>query len=141
MPAIRMLGRRWSFATDDVPMLGFFPTLFHGLWALVLVIIWIVFGKHRDCYDGTTYTVVLAGLLATFTLFTAVGCWTIYEGLKGALPLKFCLLPGKHAFMRAISSSAHADIVPTRVSDILCVMTSSELAAPGPSVWWSCAWR
>ncbi|CAK0786854.1 hypothetical protein CVIRNUC_010068 [Coccomyxa viridis] len=85
MPAIRMLGRRWSFATDDVPMLGFFPTLFHGLWALVLVIIWIVFGKHRDCYDGTTYTVVLAGLLATFTLFTAVGCWTIYEGLKGSM--------------------------------------------------------
>ncbi len=83
MPATEMLGRRWSFATDDVPLLGFFPTLFHGLWALVLVIMWIVFGKHHDCYDGTTYTVVLAGLLTTFTMFTIVGCWGIYEGLKG----------------------------------------------------------
>ena len=108
MPAIRMLGRRWSFATDDVPLLGFFPTLFHGLWALILAIIWIVFGKHRDCYDGTTYTVVLAGLLATFTVFTVVGCWTIYEGLKGGLLLQICLLLSKHACMCATTGSAHA---------------------------------
>ena len=141
MPAIRMLGRRWSFATDDVPMLGFFPTLFHGLWALVLVIIWIIFGKHRDCYDGTTYTVVLAGLLATFTLFTSEGCWTIYEGLKGALLLHFCLLPGKHAFMRATSSSAHAQAIPTRVSNTWRIMTSLRLVAPVSSAHWSCAWR
>ena len=138
MPAIRMLGRRWSFATDDVPMLGFFPTLFHGLWALVLVIIWIVFGKHRDCYDGTTYTVVLAGLLATFTLFTAVGCWTIYEGLKGALPL-LSLLPSKHAFMRAESSGAHANYgvrYPVHYDKLKIGSTSVV-----PSVWWSCAMR
>ena len=94
MPAVKMLGRRWSFATDDVPLLGFFPTLFHGLWALVLAIVWIVFGKHRDCYDGTTFTVVLAGLFTTFTMFFIIGCWTIYEGLKGAptLPCAFSLL-------------------------------------------------
>ena len=133
MPAIRMLGRRWSFATDDVPMLGFFPTLFHGLWALVLVIIWVVFGKHRDCYDGTTYTVVLAGLLATFTLFTAVGCWTIYEGLKGAR----CFMLSNHVFTRATPGSAHAgscadwDVL----SDVLCnqpeICSTSAIGASG----------
>ena len=90
MPAIEMLGRRWSFATDDVPLLGFFPTLFHGLWALVLMIIWIVFGKHRDCYDGTPFTVVLAGLFTTFTMFFAIGCWATYEGLKGGLTTAWC---------------------------------------------------
>lgn len=85
MPAVEMLGRRWSFATDDFPLLGFFPTLFHGLWALVLMVIWIVFGKHRDCYDGTPFTAVLAGLFTTFTLFFLIGCWATYEGLKGWL--------------------------------------------------------
>ena len=80
MPAIEMLGRRWSFATDDVPLLGFFPTLFHGLWALVLMIIWIVFGKHRDCYDGTPFTVVLAGLFTTFTMFFVIGCLGYVRG-------------------------------------------------------------
>lgn len=82
-----MLGRRWSFATDDVPILGFFPTMLHGLWAMVLIIVWIVFGKHQDCYDHTTYTVVLAGLLTTFTMFFIIGCWAIYEGLKGVFRL------------------------------------------------------
>ncbi len=87
MPAVTMLGRRWSFATDDVPLMGFVPTMFHGLWALVLMIIWIVFGKHRDCYDGTRpFTVVLAGLVTTFTMFFIVGCWATYEGLKGRPP-------------------------------------------------------
>ena len=81
-----MLGRRWSFATDDVPLMGFFPTMFHGLWALILVAIWIVFGKHRDCYDGTPFTVVLAGLFTTFTMFFIIGCWATYEGLKGGHP-------------------------------------------------------
>ena len=89
MPAVEMLGRRWSFATDDVPMLGFFPTMFHGLWAMVLIIICIVFAKRQDCYDHTTYTVVLAGLLTTFTMFFIIGCWAIYEGLKGMFRLVF----------------------------------------------------
>ena len=85
MPAVTMLGRRWSFATDDVPLMGFFPTMFHGLWALILMVIWIVFGKHRDCYDGTPFTVVLAGLFITFTMFFIIGCWATYEGLKGGV--------------------------------------------------------
>lgn len=122
MPAAEMLGRRWSFATDDVPMLGLFPTMLHGFWALVLIIVWIIFGKHQDCYDNTTYTVVLAGLLSTFTMFFAIGCWTIHEGLKGMhscvnsapdLPHPACL---HHASLLHIAGKAIAGIAVSKMA-------------------------
>lgn len=84
MPAVRMLGRRWSFATDDVPILGFIPTMFHGAWAVALLIIWLIIGRPKSCYEGRAYSVVLGGLFSTFVLFFVLGCWSMYEGLKGA---------------------------------------------------------
>ena len=45
MPALRMLNRRWSIATDDVPVLSLFPTLFHGVWTVALGVGWIVLGR------------------------------------------------------------------------------------------------
>lgn len=45
MPALRMLKRRWSIATDDVPVLSLFPTLFHGVWTVALGVGWIVLGR------------------------------------------------------------------------------------------------
>ena len=96
MPAVRMLGRRWSFATDDVPILGFIPTLFHGAWAIVLLITWLIIGRPKSCYEGRGYSVVLGGLFGTFVLFFLLGCWAIYEGLKGDRPqpcLSCCVPP------------------------------------------------
>ena len=40
-----MLNRRWSIATDDVPVLSLFPTLFHGVWTIALGVGWIVLGR------------------------------------------------------------------------------------------------
>ena len=84
MPAVRMLGRRWSFATDDVPMLGFVPTMFHGAWAVALLVTWVVIGRPKSCTEGRGYSVIFGGLFSTFVLFFILGCWAMYEGLKGA---------------------------------------------------------
>lgn len=80
-------------ATDDVPMLGALPTLFHGIWAVALLVIWGVLGSPHSCEGERAYTVVLAGLFTTFLLFFVLGCWAIYEGLKGGK----CALNGLHA--------------------------------------------
>lgn len=90
MPAVRMLGRRWSFATDDCPFLLFVPTFFHGAWAIVLLVSWIVIGRPKSCDNRAAYDVVLGGLFSTFVLFFLLGCWTMYEGLKGTFTCNLC---------------------------------------------------
>ena len=81
-------------ATDEVPMLGALPTLFHGIWAVALLVIWVVLGSPHSCEGEKAYTVVLAGLFTTFLLFFVLGCWAIYEGLKGGThALDGCMLP------------------------------------------------
>ncbi len=110
MPAVRMLGRRWSFATDDVPILGFVPTLFHGGWAIALLVTWIIIGKPTSCYEGRGYSVVLGGLFGTFVLFFVLGCWAIYEGLKGdptSNPLLSAVCP---ACTGKVNTCAHAPL-------------------------------
>lgn len=85
MPAVRMLGRRWSFATDDCPILLFVPVLLQGAWAIALLVCWIVIDSHKEeCYKEAAYQIVLTALFSTFTVFFFLGCWTIYEGLKGS---------------------------------------------------------
>lgn len=84
MPAVRMLGRRWSFATDDCPILLFTPVVLQGAWAIAVMVCWIVIDRpHRKCYEGAAYQIVLTGLFSTFAVFFILGSWTIYEGLKG----------------------------------------------------------
>ena len=38
------------------------------------------------CPEGAGYSFVLAGLFFCFLASFLLGCWLIYEGLKGALP-------------------------------------------------------
>ncbi|KAK9826366.1 hypothetical protein WJX81_002936 [Elliptochloris bilobata] len=85
MPALRMLKRRWSTATDDVPVLAFFPTLFHGVWTTALGVGWIVLGRPDGCTEGAGYSFVIAGLFFCFLASFLLGCWLIYEGLKGSI--------------------------------------------------------
>lgn len=77
---------RWSIATDDVPVLAVFPTMFHGVWSIALGVGWIVLGRPDGCPEGAGYSVVVAGLFFCFLASFLLGCWLIYEGLKGVLP-------------------------------------------------------
>ncbi len=109
MPALRMLGRRWSVATDDVPVLAVVPTLFHGIWACGLGIGWCVLGRPDGCHEGAGYSVVVAGLFFCFTANFVLGAWLCYEGLKGApaarvRPTSYCVV-GHHLPSRPAAGS------------------------------------
>jgi len=115
MPALRMLGRRWSVATDDVPVLAVVPTLCHGIWACGLGIGWCVLGRPDGCHEGAGYSVVVAGLFFCFTANFVLGSWLCYEGLKGApaaraRPTSYCVV-GHHLpslYCRLTSAPVHA---------------------------------
>ena len=83
MPALRLFGRRFHIATDDVPWLAFIPALFHTAWAIGLSILWGTLGRPKNCHFGVGYVVDLAGLLAAFVLSAAVQLWMVWDGLKG----------------------------------------------------------
>ena len=109
MPALRMLGRRWSVATDDVPMLAVVPTLCHGIWACGLGIGWCVLGRPDGCHEGAGYSVVVAGLFFCFTANFVLGSWLCYEGLKGApaaraRPTSYCVVGRKQPLRPAAGS-------------------------------------
>ena len=40
MPALVVFGRRWSIASDDVPVLAVVPTVFHAAWSVALLVLW-----------------------------------------------------------------------------------------------------
>lgn len=70
MPALRMLNRRWSIATDDVPVLSLFPTLFHGVWTVALGVGWVVLGRPGLLFPSylTLYNVQCNSLFLTLGL-------------------------------------------------------------------------
>lgn len=115
MPAVRMLGRRWSFATDDCPILLFVPVVLQGAWAVALLVSWIVIDSHHEeCYKGAAYQTVLTALFSTFTVFFLLGCWTIYEGLKGDC---FCCQCTARCVLQAACKHTGMSTERTNVSD------------------------
>ena len=72
--------------SDDVPILAFGPTVFHGAWCIALFVGWLVLNRPSHCHEGARYTVALAGLFFTFLLNFVLGVWLIHEGLKGESP-------------------------------------------------------
>ena len=74
--------------SDDVPILAFGPTVFHGAWCVALFVSWMVLNRPSDCNEGVRYTVALAGCAITYLVNFLLGCWLMHEGLKGTA----CLL-------------------------------------------------
>lgn len=72
-----------SICRDDVPVLAFGPTIFHGAWCVALFVGWMVLNRPSDCKEGSKYTVALAGLGFTFLINFVLGILLMHEGLKG----------------------------------------------------------
>ena len=72
--------------SDDVPLLAFGPTVFHGAWCIVLLVGWLVLNTPSHCKSGAKYDVSLAGLFFTFLANFILGVLLIHEGLKGSFP-------------------------------------------------------
>ena len=83
MPSLVFAGRRWALGTDDIPLVIFFPALFHGAWSIFLVVSWSVLDAPKDCHGSAVYTVIIAGLFFTFLFTFLVQSWLFVEGLKG----------------------------------------------------------
>ena len=76
---------RFSCCSDDVPILAFGPTLFHGAWCIAIFVGWIVLNRPSDCKEGARYTVALAGLGFSVLCNFVLGVCLIHEGLKGEI--------------------------------------------------------
>ena len=87
MPALRLFGRRWMVSSDDVPVLAFGPTVFHGAWCIAIFVGWVALNVPSHCDSGVKYSVSLAGLAFTFLANFLIGAWLMHEGLKGVFPL------------------------------------------------------
>ena len=86
MPALKLLGRRWNVASDDIPAAAFFPTLYHGIWTVILFVCWLVLDRGSNCSLPKKYTAALSGLGVSFLISFALGAWVIVEGLRGEPP-------------------------------------------------------
>ncbi len=83
MPSLVFAGRRWSLGTDDIPLVMFFPALFHGAWSIFLLVSWSILDAPKDCHGGTVYITIVAGLFFAFLFTFIIQTWLIFEGLKG----------------------------------------------------------
>lgn len=85
MPALKLFGRRWNIASDDLPLVAIWPTAFHGAWAIILFASWLALERPKACHPGRKYTVALAGLGAACAVNFGLGVWIVCESLRGTL--------------------------------------------------------
>eukprot|EP00884_Botryococcus_braunii_P013119 jgi/Botrbrau1/21808/Bobra.0190s0028.1 len=86
MPALVLFGRRWAIASDDIPALALPPTVLHGLWIIIIVVMWVFLEDPWNlCGPSVRYIVIFAGISSSCTLQFLLGCWMMWEGLKGSV--------------------------------------------------------
>ena len=83
MPALRLLGRRWNVASDDLPIIFVSPTLFHAAWSVILFAGWLALDRPKACTAGRRYTLALAGLGIACVVNFLLGIWIVCESLRG----------------------------------------------------------
>lgn len=80
-PALRLLGRRWHFSSDDCPVPSLFYGGFHLVWAALLA---IALGSLKETTDDAyQYIVFYALLLALDVLLLITQSWLLWASLKG----------------------------------------------------------
>ncbi|GMH42663.1 hypothetical protein BSKO_10582 [Bryopsis sp. KO-2023] len=85
MPQFRAFGRKWFFASDDLPFLAFWGAFFHGIWAVILV---LAAREERPsgCDDANTrVSIFLFGLIASFVTSLVMDIFFIFIGLRGTM--------------------------------------------------------
>lgn len=74
MPALQLLGRRWSLAADDLPFPAIAALLFHTTYTVIDAIAVATLDNPSDCELGTKYLAYYAGLLGidALQLFSSI---------------------------------------------------------------------
>eukprot|EP00891_Asterochloris_glomerata_P009487 jgi/Astpho2/9487/fgenesh1_pg.00145_%23_78_t len=87
MPALRLFGRNWSLASDDIPLLAAPAAVFHCLWCIFMLVGVGLLAHHypTNCPAGIKYMVCLCGLALCFLASTILEAWLTREGLKGTI--------------------------------------------------------
>lgn len=84
MPALRLFGRRWALASDDVPLITAPIAIFHAAWTACLGVGVALTAAWPPACGGRGHALVaLGGLLATAAVTTGLAGWLTVEGLKG----------------------------------------------------------
>lgn len=86
MPALRLFGRRWLLAGDDVPAPATFLATFHLIW-LIILSVWIADfnGRGEQCTGIGPCNVAMGGLLASFTLSALLEASAVVVGFRGTM--------------------------------------------------------
>lgn len=86
MPALRLFGRRWLLAGDDVPAPAAFLATFHLIW-LIILSVWIADfnGRGEQCTGIGPCNVAMGGLLASFTLSCLLEASAVVVGFRGTM--------------------------------------------------------
>ena len=96
MPALKMFGRRWALAADDVPVLAFPAALFHLIWFIFLVVAFSAISKPSSCAKTASYEACIIGLFICFLLSACLESWLAIEGMRGTYVLEIGSL--RHKF-------------------------------------------
>ena len=84
MPSLRLFGRRWALASDDVPLIAAPVALFHAAWTACLGAgVALTAAWPPACGGRAAALAALGGLLGTAALTTGLAGWLTVEGLKG----------------------------------------------------------
>ena len=83
MPALKMFGRRWALAADDVPVLAFPAAIFHFIWFIFLVVAFSAISKPSSCANTSSYEACIIGLFICFFLSALLESWLAVAGMRG----------------------------------------------------------
>ncbi|KAL6772208.1 hypothetical protein ACKKBG_A29375 [Auxenochlorella protothecoides x Auxenochlorella symbiontica] len=85
MPALRVFGRRWLIASDDIPIPAGFLAIFRFIWCGLLVGWLISIHGPKECTGAWQYNVAAGGLLGFFLASFALETAMTIIGLRGSI--------------------------------------------------------
>ena len=83
MPALKLFGRRWLLAGDDLPLPGIFLAVFHGIWVIVLAL-WLRDATEM-CPNGRREVGAVGSMLGIFVFSVLNEISLAFVSSKGSL--------------------------------------------------------
>ncbi|KAL3268784.1 hypothetical protein HHI36_007882 [Cryptolaemus montrouzieri] len=87
MPALRLFGRKWLIASDDLVFPGLFEIAFRILWLSLIVVVYVKYYHFTwDCSRGGFYVrAYLLGMIAILSLIILVLVALVNQSARGAI--------------------------------------------------------
>ena len=121
MPALKLYGRAFHIASDDVPLWAAFGAVFHACWILLIAVTARdIVHMPKDCHhEGFGYIFTVALLMICFTSGFVLEMLLIYEGCQGmsvSVSIMNTMFSGNEAMSLEPKSGNHvcAQVVPLR---------------------------